>query len=316
MPSEPTVTPWRVVYMGTPDFAVPALNSLVAGPDPVVGVFTQPDRPTGRGMRMRASPVKEVAVVGDLPVFQPERLKNPNVLADLTALAPDLIVVAAYGQILPETVLALPPQGCINVHASLLPRWRGAAPIQRALLAGDQTSGVTIMRMEKGLDTGPILSMEAIPLPDGMTGGALHDALAELGARLLLQTIAALKAGSIQPRPQPDAGVTHAAKLTSADERIDFMASAEMARRQILALNPWPGAVARLDGQPVKVCGCRLGSGSGTPGTTLAIHGDGPEIACGAGSIVVTELQPAGKRRMSARDWLRGHGMRLDGVWE
>lgn len=310
------MTPWRIVYMGTPDFAVPALKSLLDGPDPVVGVFTQPDRPTGRGMRMRASPVKEVALAHGLALFQPERLKNPEALADLIALTPDLIVVAAYGQILPEAVLALPPQGCINVHASLLPRWRGAAPIHRALLAGDSESGVAIMRMEKGLDTGPILSMESIPLPDGMTGGALHDALAELGARLLLQTIARLKTGEIQARPQPDEGVTYAAKLTNADEPIDFTASAEMARRRILALNPWPGAMARLDGQAVKLLACRLGMGSGTPGTTLALHTDGPEVACGEGSIVITELQPAGKRRMSAGDWLRGRGMRLEGVWE
>ncbi|MEO5347682.1 MAG: methionyl-tRNA formyltransferase [Magnetococcus sp. YQC-9] len=170
---------WRIVYMGTPDFAVPSLNALLAGADPVVGVFTQPDRPTGRGMQLKASPVKEVAVARRVPVFQPERLKSAGVLEELAALAPDLIVVAAYGQILPKAVLALPAHGCINVHASLLPRWRGAAPIQRALLAGDAESGVTIMRMEKGLDTGPILSMASLPLSDEMTGGALHDALAE-----------------------------------------------------------------------------------------------------------------------------------------
>ncbi|MBF0191509.1 MAG: methionyl-tRNA formyltransferase [Magnetococcales bacterium] len=306
---------WRIVFMGTPDFAVPSLQALLDSTDPVVGIFTQPDRPTGRGMNLRPSPVKEVAAGRGIPIFQPEKLKDPAAIADCAALQPDLIVVAAYGQILSETLLSLPPQGCINVHASLLPRWRGAAPIQRALLAGDADSGITIMRMDKGLDTGPILSMAPLPLPATMTGGGLHDALAQLGARLLIQTIAGMKAGTIHPRPQPDEGILHAPKLTRADEKISFQEKAGRVQRHILALNPWPGATALLEGQPVKILRARVEHGSGSPGTIIALHDDGPEIACQEGSLIVTEVQIPGKRRMSAAEWLRGHAVKVGMGW-
>ncbi|MBF0126319.1 MAG: methionyl-tRNA formyltransferase [Magnetococcales bacterium] len=302
---------WRIVFMGTPTFAVPSLEALLNGPDEVVGIFTQPDKPTGRGMSVRPSPVKQLAADRGIPIFQPQRLHHPAVLENLAALQPDLAVVAAYGQILPEAVLTLPAQGCVNVHASLLPRWRGAAPIHRALLAGDADSGITIMQMDSGLDTGPILAMERLPLAPTMTGGRLHDELASLGAQLLLKTIAGLKDKTIRPCPQPMEGVAYASKLTKDDEKIDFNNQAGRVQRHILTLNPWPGAVALLEGKPIKILHCRTASGTGPPGTLIAIHDDGPEIACGSGSVVVTEVQTPGKRRMSSQEWMRGHPLEI-----
>lgn len=306
----------RILFMGTPEFAACSLRALLGGPDAVIGVFTQPDRPTGRGLAVSGSAVKQVALEQPLPLFQPQRLRDPSALQTCHALQPDLIVVAAYGQILPSELLDLPPLGCINVHASLLPRWRGAAPIQRALLAGDPESGITIMQMDPGLDTGPILSAEPLPITPDMTGGQLHDALAGLGAHLLMRTIADLKAGTVHPRPQPAAGVTLAPKLTRADEMVSFARPASEVQRHILALNPWPGATAMLAGQPVKLLRVLVRAGSASPGTILALHPEGPEIACLSGSILLTELQPSGKRRMSASDWLRGRSLAVGMRWE
>ncbi|MEO5349164.1 MAG: methionyl-tRNA formyltransferase [Magnetococcus sp. YQC-3] len=302
------VAPWRIVFMGTPAFAVRSLEGLLAGDDTVVAVFTQPDRPVGRGLQLAASPVKQAALLRDIPVFQPERLRSAEAVAALSQLRPDLVVVVAYGQILSPEVLAIPPQGCLNVHASLLPRWRGAAPLQRALLAGDGETGVSLMQMEAGLDTGPVLGQRRQPLTGDWTGGALHDCLAALGGELLRESLPLLKAGGLRAVPQSVEGVTYAAKLTAADERIDWQGSAVQIRRQILALNPWPAAHMLLDGKPLKIFNCRLGDGAGEPGRFIARHGDGPEIACGQGSLVLTELQPPGKRRMLAIDWLRGQG--------
>ncbi|MBF0296754.1 MAG: methionyl-tRNA formyltransferase [Magnetococcales bacterium] len=301
--------------MGTPDFAVPSLAALLGGPDPVVGVVTQLDKPTGRGMAVQFSPVKRAAMEKGIPLLQPRTLRDPETFAALEAWRPDLVVVAAFGQILPEAVLNLPAHGCINVHASLLPRWRGAAPIARALLAGDSHSGVTIMQMEAGLDTGPVLAMERLPLDEAMTGGRLHDALAVLGARLLVATIAGFKVGSIRPVPQSAEGVVYAAKLTRADERIDFRQPAGLIRRRVMALNPWPGAVAELEGRPIKIFDCRVANGSGLPGTLIALHNDGPEIACGEESVIVREVQVPGKRRMTAQEWLRGHPLAIGMCW-
>ncbi|MBF0182488.1 MAG: methionyl-tRNA formyltransferase [Magnetococcales bacterium] len=301
--------------MGTPDFAVPSLTALLNGPDPVVGVVTQLDKPTGRGMTMTASPVKTTAVERGIPLLQPRTLRDPETFATLEAWQPDLVVVTAFGQILPQAVLNLPTHGCINVHASLLPRWRGAAPIQRALLAGDSHSGVTIMQMEAGLDTGPILAMKQLPLDETMTGGRLHDTLATLGAQLLVSTIAGLKTGNVRPSPQPAEGVTHAAKLTRTDEKIDFRQPAATIQRRILALNPWPGAVAELEGRPIKILACRVADGSGSPGTLITLQNDGPEIACGEGSVIVREVQLPGKRRMTAQEWLRGHPLTIGMLW-
>ncbi|MBF0614515.1 MAG: methionyl-tRNA formyltransferase [Magnetococcales bacterium] len=305
----------RILFMGTPEFAAVSLSALLTGPDRVIGVFTQPDRPTGRGLTMAHSPVKKLALHHEIPIWQPQRLKDPQVVAECQALQPDVIVVAAYGQIVPRAILDLPGLGCINVHASLLPRWRGAAPIQRAILAGDTHTGITIMQMDPGLDTGPMLAMESIPIGSTMTGGELHDALATLGADLLMRTLVGVQAGSVRPAPQPEEGVTLAPKLTRADEAILFERPALEIQRQILALNPWPGATTWLDGQPLKILRGVARSGSGQPGTTLALHADGVEIACGSGSILVTELQPAGKRRMTATDWLRGRAINPGRQW-
>ncbi len=303
--------PWRIVFMGTPDFAVPTLETLLAGPDEVVGVFTQPDKPVGRGLKMRATPVKQAVIDKNIPILQPKRLRNQQAVTELKNLQPDLVIVVAYGQILSDEVLALPKYGCVNVHASLLPRWRGAAPLHRALLAGDKKSGVTIMRMDAGLDTGPMLKMGELPLNGRMTGGELHDQLAKLGAGLLLETISGLKDGTIPDIQQPEAGVTYAAKLSREDEVIDWARSAIEIHRQIHALNPWPGAHTRLNKRSIKLFRCRLGEKNSlekrTPGEIISFHKEGPEVLCGSGSLVLTELQPAGKKTMAAADWLRGN---------
>ncbi|MBF0454125.1 MAG: methionyl-tRNA formyltransferase [Magnetococcales bacterium] len=300
--------PWRIVYMGTPDFAVLPLKALLAGKDQVVAVFTQPDKKTGRGMKWQPTPVKVAATEAGIPVFQPLKMRDPEAVEQLKALKPDLVVVTAYGQILSEEVLAIPSQGCINIHASLLPRWRGAAPIQRALLAGDSESGVAIMQMEKGLDTGPVYSSCRTPLRATMSGGELHDILAQQGADLLMKTLPRMQAeGGMIPTPQPEEGVTYASKLTREDEKIDWSRSAEEIQRQIYALNPWPSASTQLGNKRIKLFGCTLGRASaGQPGEVVALHENGPEIACGVGTVVLTEVQNPGKKRMAASDWLRG----------
>lgn len=299
--------PWRIVYMGTPDFAVLPLKALLSGDDQVVGVFTQPDKKTGRGMKWQATPVKAAAQEAGLPVFQPHKMRDAEAVAQLRELQPDLVVVTAYGQILSEEVLAIPPHGCINIHASLLPRWRGAAPLQRALLAGDTESGISIMQMEKGLDTGPVLNMSWVSLEPTMTGGELHDILAKEGAGLLVDTLHELKAGKIEPRIQPEEGVTYAAKLTREDEKIIWTRSAAEIQRQIFALNPWPSASAHLGEKRLKFFRCELGENTpGKPGEVVALHKNGPEVSCGEGTLILTEVQNPGKKRMSASDWLRG----------
>ncbi|MBF0447522.1 MAG: methionyl-tRNA formyltransferase [Magnetococcales bacterium] len=303
---------WRIVYMGTPDFAVYPLQALLDGGEQVVGVFTQPDKKTGRGQKTQATPVKVAASQANIPVFQPLKMRDPEAVAQLKALQPDLVVVTAYGQILSEEVLAIPPQGCINIHASLLPRWRGAAPIQRALLAGDEESGISIMLMEKGLDTGPVYSSVRTPLSKTMTGGELHDQLARLGADLLLKTLSQMKAGTVPAQAQPEQGVTYAKKLTRADEEIDWSQPAEQIQRQIFALNPWPAAMSQLGNNAIKLFRCSPGQGQITqPGTVIALHEEGPEISCGQGSLIITEIQKPGKKRMPAADWLRGRPLKI-----
>ncbi|MBF0158161.1 MAG: methionyl-tRNA formyltransferase [Magnetococcales bacterium] len=311
---------WRVLFMGTPTFAVPALAALLAGPDCVVGVVTQPDRPHGRGMQLRPPPVKELALQQGLPVWQPDSLRRDEaVLAEMASLRPDVIVVAAYGQILPAAVLDLPPQGCINIHASLLPRWRGAAPIQRAILAGDRETGVTIMAMEAGLDTGPMLAQRVLPLDDQISCGTLHDQLAQSGAELLLETLAALKQpGRIVPVPQQESLAVYAHKLSRDEEWIDWQQPAPQLLRQVRALSPWPGARARLvqlPQQEIKVVAARAVAlpGSAMPGHVVATDGEGPLVACGAETaLLLLQLQPAGKRVMSGREWLRGRPLTLN----
>ncbi|MBF0095722.1 MAG: methionyl-tRNA formyltransferase [Magnetococcales bacterium] len=302
--------PWRIVFMGTPTFAVPVLSGLLQGEDAVVGVFTQPDKPVGRGLQLTASPVKQLAEQRGVAVFQPTRLRTPEAVQTLRALQPDLVVVVAYGQILAPEVLALPRWGCLNIHASLLPRWRGAAPIQRAILAGDSATGVTLMRMDAGLDTGPMLCWRTLPITATLTGGQLHDQLSVLGAELLRDALPRLKAGALPLLPQPEEGVTYAAKLQTADEQIDWQRPAAEIERQIRALNPWPAAQTSYNGKPLKLFACRLGAHNGAPGRILQSHADAVEVACGVGSLLLTELQPAGKRRMSCADWWRGLSVR------
>jgi methionyl-tRNA formyltransferase len=304
--------PWRIVFMGTPEFAVPGLERLLRGPDTVVGVFTQPDRPTGRGMKLQPSPVKAVAVQHGVPVWQPVRLRGEESVAVLRDLQPDLVVVIAYGQILSREILGLPRYGCINVHASLLPRWRGAAPIQRAIMSGDTETGITIMQMEEGLDSGPALARRACAIPERMTGGALHDLLSVMGGDLLLETVAALKQGTVCPEVQRADQVTYAYKLTAADERIDWNRDSTALVRQIRALAPWPGARSRCGDQDLKILDAVVLSPSSDTGgepfpAGYILPTQGVDVVCGEGSTLrLMTVQPAGKRPMAALDWWRG----------
>ncbi|MCX7892000.1 MAG: methionyl-tRNA formyltransferase [Burkholderiales bacterium] len=298
----------RIVFAGTPEFAVPALDALVTAGEDIALVLTRPDRPAGRGLAVSESPVKRAALAHGLPVFQPHSLKDAEAQARIAATRPDLLVVAAYGLILPQAVLDVPRLGAINIHASLLPRWRGAAPIQRAILAGDEETGVSIMCMEVGLDTGPVLLEERIAIGAEDTAGTLHDALAALGARLVVEAVEALAEGRLRPTPQPAAGVTYAAKIEKSEARIDWAQPAEDVDRRIRAFNPSPGAVTTLDGAEVKLWRSRIAPrGAGAPGLVLAASpAEGVVIACGKGAVAVTELQKAGGKRLAAGDFLRG----------
>lgn len=286
----------RIVFAGTPDFAAAHLKALLASPHRIVAVYTQPDRPAGRGQKLMPSPVKQLAVEHGIPVYQPPSLRDPAAQSELAALAPDLMVVVAYGLILPQAVLDIPRLGCINSHASLLPRWRGAAPIQRAVEAGDAQSGVTVMQMEAGLDTGPMLLKVATPITADDTGGSLHDRLAELGPPAVLEAIAGLAAGTLRGEPQDDALATYAHKLSKDEGRIDWSRPAVELERRIRAFSPWPGTHSTLHGEPLKVLAAHLGEGVGAPGTILAAGRDGLTVACGEGVLCLTRLQlPGGK---------------------
>ena len=305
----------RIAFAGTPQFALPALRALLDSTHRVVGVLTQPDRPAGRGRELRASPVKLLAMERGLPVAQPATLRTPEGRAALNEWSPDLLVVVAYGLILPAAVLTLPRLGCLNIHGSLLPRWRGAAPIHRALLAGDAETGVTIMQLDEGLDTGPTLLERHRPIGPEETSGDLHDALAELGAAALIEAIQGLAAGTLLPRPQPTDGVTYAAKIEKSEARIDWNQDAVQIHRQIRAFNPWPVAEARLGEEPLRLLRARVADASGraaAPGALLGMDGDGIRIACGQGVLAVGELQRAGKRPVSARDF--ANAVRIEGL--
>jgi len=303
----------RVVYAGTPAFAVPPLAALCARHD-VVGVLTQPDRPAGRGRQLTASPVREFATARGIPVLQPTALRGaastPEALAQLAAWQPDVMVVVAYGLILPQTLLQLPRLGCLNIHASLLPRWRGAAPIQRALQAGDAATGVSIMQMDAGLDTGAVLAEQALRIEAADTAGSLHDRLAAAGALLLLDVLQRLESGGAHAKPQPAEGITHAAKLAKSESRIDWHAEAAQIDRQIRAFNPWPIAESALHGQPVKLLFSRVSqqpaadTGAATPGTLLGLKDDALQVAAGRGVVELLELQRAGRKPVSAREFL------------
>jgi methionyl-tRNA formyltransferase len=305
--------PWRIVFMGTPAFAVPSLEALLASADAVVAVVTQPDRPAGRGQHPMASPVKHVALRNAVPVHQPDSLRQARVQETLVALAPDLIAVAAYGKLLPRTVLDLPAHGCINVHASLLPRHRGAAPVQWALLAGETTTGVTIMRMNEGMDEGDILLQRPEPVLPTDTGATLGERLARAGARALVDAIRDLKAGRITARPQDATQATLAPRIGKEMGRIDWRESARALERKVRALQPWPAAYTAVGGKQLKILQASLprhpGPAAGAPaaGTVLASGADGIAVATGDGTLLLEVVQLEGRKALPAAEFLRGH---------
>ena len=293
----------RVIFMGTPDFAVPVLDALVAAEHEIVAVYCQPPRPAGRGKRDRPSPVQVRAEALGLPVRHPASLRGAGEQAAFAALGAEVAVVAAYGLILPKAVLDAPERGCLNIHASLLPRWRGAAPIQRAILAGDAETGVCIMAMEAGLDTGPVLLREATPIGRRDTSGTLHDRLSRIGARLVTEALARI--GELKPQPQPARGVTHAAKIDKAEARIDWQRPAEEVDRTIRGLSPFPGAWCMAGEARVKLLDSVVAGGVGAPGAVLD---GGPTVACGRGAVRLLRLQRAGRAPQDGPAFLRGMG--------
>lgn len=305
----------RILFMGTPDFAVSSLEALLSAGYNVIGVVTQPDRPVGRKQVMTPPPVKEAALRHGLPVLQPERIKAEEALEEVLALEPDLIVTAAYGQILPKRLLDAPRHGCINVHASLLPKYRGGAPIHKAIVEGEKESGVTIMYMVEALDAGDMLSKVVVPIEERDTVGTLHDKLAAAGSKLLLETIPALLAGEIKAKEQDHEAATFAPNIKRTDEQIDWTKSAEQIYNQVRGLNPWPVAFTRYAGKVWKIWWVEKQGATFAdqePGTIIGLEEDGLVIACGSGSVKITELQPEGKKRMSARDFLRGAGTSIE----
>jgi len=297
----------NLIFAGTPEFAARALAELLASRHQVIGALTQPSRPAGRGLVSVSSPVKRLALEHGIPVEQPASLKDILAQEQLRYLRPDAIVVAAYGLILPQAVLDIPRLGAINIHASLLPRWRGAAPIQRALLAGDRETGISIMQMDAGLDTGAVLLREAVSIRDEDTAGSLHDRLAGLGARLVVQALDALESGRLKAVPQPPEGATYAEKIDKSEARIRWQDPMEGVWRRIRAFNPSPGAAARIRGVEFKLWqGTPVPDAGGAPGEVLRASSDGVQVACGHGSILVTEFQRAGAKRLLAREFLRG----------
>ncbi len=296
----------RIVFMGTPDFAVPSLQALIDAGHDVCAVYTQPDKPQGRKQILTAPPVKTLALEHDIPVFQPNTLKNEDEQARLRELAPEVIIVVAYGKLLPKAVLDIPPHGCINVHGSLLPRWRGAAPIQWAVIAGDEMAGVTTMQMAEGLDTGDMLLTYETKVGEKETAGELFDRLAQSGAELLTQTL--VKLDEITPRPQDDAQSCYAHMLDKQMAVIDWSKSAHEIDCLIRGLNPWPIALTTLSGERLKVFAAEKAAGNGEPGAVLeADPKKGLTVACGEGALKLTEIQLVGGKRMKATDFLRGH---------
>ena len=294
----------NVVFMGSPDFALPVLKELTSHYN-VVGVVTQPDRASGRGRERKAPPIKRLALELGLPVLQPEKLRLPEAMEQLHLWAPELIVVAAFGQILKKDVLDLPPLGCINVHASLLPRWRGAAPINAAILHGDPETGVTIMQMDVGLDTGPMLSQRSIPLTQQDTAGSVFEKLSRLGADLLIETLPDYLSGKLTPTPQPEDGVTYAPMLKKEEGQLDFTYDVHELERRVRAFNPWPGAFIDLEGTPLKIHRARVQAGEASMGQKL-LYENQPAVGARGGILVLEEVQPAGKKSMSGKSFLAG----------
>ncbi|HQR03596.1 MAG: methionyl-tRNA formyltransferase [Proteobacteria bacterium] len=297
----------KVAFAGTPEFAAQALEAILAAGFEVPLVLTQPDRPTGRGQKLQPGPVKRVALSHGIPLHQPEKLKDPATHAPLLACAPEVMVVAAYGLILPQTVLDIPRAGCLNIHASLLPRWRGAAPIQRAIEAGDAQTGISIMAMEAGLDTGPVLLSEAMSITADDSAATLHDKLARQGARLIVDALQQLP--RLVSVPQPEQGVTYARKIEKHEARIDWSAEASLIACRIRAFDPFPGATTACRGETIKLWRAVPVAGRGEAGTVLGVGAEGIVVACGQGALRLLELQKPGGRRLSAADFLRGHAL-------
>lgn len=295
----------KVIFMGTPDFAVPTLKALIDNHD-VIGVVTQPDRPAGRGGKVRMSPIKEVAVEHNLPVFQPVKIRKAEAIEELKQWEADVYVVAAFGQILPQTLLDIPPFGSINVHASLLPRWRGAAPIHAAIRAGDDKTGITIMLMDAGLDTGPILSKREVAITRDETGQSLHDKLAKVGAELLVETLPKYLNGELQPQAQQEAGITYAPQIDKSEGEIDWTQDASSIERLVRAFTPWPGTFTTWNGTQLKIHAGEVKRGRLAPGEVAELDG---RVAIGTGEDVFapTEVQLAGKKRTDIESFINGY---------
>ena len=298
----------RIVFAGTPDFAATALKALLEAGYNLVGVYSQPDRPAGRGRKLMPSPVKQVALDAGIPVFQPVSLKPEDAQQELAALKPDVMIVAAYGLILPKAVLDIPTHGCLNIHASLLPRWRGAAPIQRAIAAGDPETGITIMQMDEGLDTGDMLLKTSTPIHADDTGGSLHDRLADMGGKAIVGALVQLANSELAPEPQNDADANYAHKLSKEEGHIDWSRSAIEIERLIRAFNPWPGTFTDLGEQRIRLhqASALDQSSDKLPGTVISREREGVEVACGTGTLKITSVQLPGSKAQSISDLING----------
>ncbi|MDH5600057.1 MAG: methionyl-tRNA formyltransferase [Gammaproteobacteria bacterium] len=307
----------RIIFAGTPDFAAISLMALIESEHEVVAVYSQPDRPAGRGRKLRASPVKEVALKYNIPVYQPEKLKDIDAQEELRSLNADVMVVAAYGLLLPQAVLDIPKFGCLNIHASLLPRWRGAAPIQRAIAAGDKESGISIMQMNAGLDTGDILQLSSCPITEQDNGGSLHDKLAEIGASAILETLNNVANHSLNPVVQDDALATYAHKLDKKEAQINWQNSAVEIERLVRAFNPWPVAYTRHEDKTLRIWQAKvieLNSPTKTnykPGTVVSCDKKGIDVICGEGILRILNLQPSGSKAMDVAAFMNGHAKQL-----
>ena len=299
----------RIVFMGTPDFAVPSLEALLKAGHDVIAVYCQPDKPKGRGHKLLPPPVKELALKHNIPVYQPVSLRKPEAIEELRVLQPELIVVAAYGKILPVDVLNIPPRGCINVHGSLLPKYRGAAPIQWAVLNGDAVTGVTIQQMGEGVDTGDMLSKAETAIGENETSGELFDRLMVLGAELLIDTIE--KLDTIVPEPQDESQATHASMISKEMGAIDWTKPAQAIHTQVRGLNPWPAAFCTVDGKRMKIFRTQVVSAQGEPGVVANLNGE-MTVFCGENAVQLTEIQPENGKRMRGSDYLRGHPLQKD----
>lgn len=301
----------KIAFAGTPEFAAVALRAILTAGFDVPLVLTQPDRPAGRGMQLQPSAVKQLALAHGIAVDQPERLRTPEQRAALAACAPDVLVVAAYGLILPQVLLDLPRLGCLNIHGSLLPRWRGAAPIHRAIEAGDAETSITIMQMEPGLDTGPMLLKRAMPILPADTTGSLHDKLAALGGEMIVDALRALQNGPLPATIQPEQGVTYAHKIDKAESQLDFRQSAESLARKLRAFDPFPGGAASINGATLKLWAGDAVEGVGEPGVVLAADAGGVLVACGEGALRLSVLQKPGSKRLPAGEFLRGFALQM-----